>query len=157
VNEFEVGGNVQYSGFTGTAAYVDHRSTLYDYQSLNFTEGYSHPVSLHSMAGVNFNQQWNFYPAGSGTSTNSAQTGTFLNFMAHYDWSPSPVFNWHVEAGYQIQRGLGYDEDLFAARTYFNWTLGKLEIHLGYEHENQGYTAEARSREFAFLRMRRNF
>ena len=157
VNEFEAGANVEWLGLRGAASYTDHRSTLYSYRSLNLSEGYSHPVSLHSTAGVELGQQWNMYPAGSGTVTNSAQTGTYFNFMAHYDWTPAANFNWHLEAGYQAQQGLGYDENLFAVRTYFNWTLGKLEVHLGYEHDHQAYTAETRARDFAFVRMRRNF
>jgi hypothetical protein len=155
--EFEAGGDVGWNGFRAQASWLDHRSTLYDYQSLTFTEGWSHPLSLRSAVGIDLSQQWNRYPAGSGTSTNSAQTGAFYNFMAHYDWTPAANFNWHIEAGWQTQSGLGYDENLFAARTYFNWTLGKLELHLGYEHDNQIYTAETRNRDFAFVRVRRNF
>ncbi len=157
VNEFEAGANVEWHNLRAQAAYTDHSSTLYSYRSLNLSEGYSFPVTLHSTAGIDLNQQWNIYPAGSGTSTNSSQTGTYFNFMAHYDWQPAANFNWHLEAGYQKQEGLGYDEDMFAVRTYFNWTLGKLELHLGYEHDNQIYTAETRARDFAFVRMRRNF
>jgi hypothetical protein len=156
-NEFEAGGDVLWNGFHAQGSWLDHRSTLYDYQSLGFSEGYAHPLTLHSSVGIDLSQQWNRYPAGSGTSTNSAQTGTFYNFMAHYDWTPAANFNWHLETGWQTQSGLGYDENLFAVRTYFNWTLGKLEIHLGYEHDNQIYTAEKRDRDFAFIRMRRNF
>ena len=48
-------------------------------------------------------------------------------------------------------------QDLFAVRTYVNWTLGKLEVHVGYEHEDQDLTRETRKRDFAFLRVKRNF
>ena len=115
------------------------------------------PVFEHSTIGIDLSQQWNMYPPGSGTSTNQTQTTTFYNFMAHYEWHPTGALNWRAEVGYQQQRGSGYDQDLFAARTYLNWMVGKLEMHLGYEHENQKYTAETRARDFVFLRMRRNF
>ena len=157
VQSFEAGADFEWHNVRLRGSYTDQRSTLYDYQSLNLSEGYSTPISLHSSIGVDLNQQWSIYPPGSGTSTNQTQTASFYNFMAHYNWHPVGVFNWSAEAGYQQQSGIGYDQDLFAARTYFNWSIGKLEMHLGYEHDNQEYVAETRERDFVFLRMRRNF
>lgn len=157
VNELEAGGDVDWRGFHVHGGYTDHRSTLYDYQTLAFTEDYSHPIFDDSTIGVNLSQQWTTYPPGSGTSTNQTQTATFYSAMLHYEWRPFSTFNWRTEAGVQHQSGLGYDEDLFAARSYFNWTVGKLELHLGYEHEDHQYTVEKRTRDFVFLRMRRNF
>jgi hypothetical protein len=156
-NAFEAGASGDWRGFHARASYVDQHSTLYDYQSLTLNEGYAMPVFSHSSAGIELSQQWNVYPPGSGTSTNRTQTGTFYSVMAHYDWHPLSAVTWNIEAGYQRQGGLGYDQNLFAARTYLNWTIGKLELHLGYEHDNQEYVAEKRQREFVFLRMRRNF
>ena len=77
--------------------------------------------------------------------------------MLHYEWRPTSHISWHSEAGVQQQRGLGNDELFLAGRTYLDWAVGKLEIHLGYEHENQQYTAETRTRDYVFLRLRRNF
>ena len=156
-NTFEAGAACEWHGFHGRASYTDQHSTLYDYQSLTLNEGYSTPISARSTVGVDCSQQWSIYPPGSGTSTNQTQTASFYSFMAHYDWHPTSSLTWNVEAGYQRQGGLGYDQNLFAARTYLNWTVGKLQLHLGYEHDNQEYTAETRQREFVFLRMRRNF
>ncbi len=157
IQQFEAGANVEWRGLRLQGGYTDLHSTLFDYQSLTLSEGYSMAVSEHSTIGIDLSQQWNMYPPGSGTSTNQAQTTSFYNFMAHYEWHPTGALSWRAEVGYQQQRGSGYDQNLFAARTYLNWMVGKLEMHLGYEHENQKYTAESRARDFAFLRMRRNF
>ncbi|TAL05968.1 MAG: hypothetical protein EPO07_02695 [Verrucomicrobia bacterium] len=154
---FEVGGRCDWRGFRAAASYTDQQSTLYDYQSLTFSEGYSTPISSHSSAGIELSQQWNVYPPGSGTSTNSTQTATAYNLMAHFDWSPVTSLRWHVEAGYEQESGIGYGQDLFAARTSLDWQVGKLEFRLGYQHDNREYITETRTRDFVFLRMRRNF
>lgn len=157
VHEFETGASCGWNGLQVAASYTDHNSTLYDYTSYTLSEGYSMPVLEHSTAGIDLSQQWTHYPAGSGTVTNQAQNAVFYNYMLHYAWQPVAAMNWNAEVGYQQQRGLGFDEDLFAARTYFNWTVGRLEMRLGYVHEYQEYTSEIRERDFVFLRMRRNF
>jgi hypothetical protein len=46
---------------------------------------------------------------------------------------------------------------LFVARTYLKWLVGKLDIHFGYEYQNQQYTAQKRDRNFVFVRMTRSF
>ncbi len=157
VRQFEMGGRCDWRGFRAQASYTDQQSTLYDFQSLTLSEGYFAPVSLHSTAGIDLSQQWSIYPPGSGTSTNSTQTATAYNFMVHYDWSPVASLRWHVEAGYQQETGLGYNQNLFAARTSLDWQVGKLEFRVGYQHDNREYIAESRTRDFAYLRMRRNF
>jgi hypothetical protein len=157
VTEFQAGASCDWQGIHLEGDYTEHYSTLYDYQSLSFQENYSTPVFFHSSVGVSLSQQWNIYPPGSGTSTNQTETTSFYNYMLHYDWQPVASLSWHAEIGLQQQRDTGFDENLLAARTYLNWMVGKLEFHLGYEHENQQYTAETRTRDFVFMRMRRNF
>jgi len=157
VQTFEAGAGYEWGGFRLHGSYTDQHSTLYNYQCLTSAEGYTTPLSPHSTVGLDLNQQWTIYPPGNGTSTNQTQTASFYSFMAHYDWHPAGSFTWNVEVGYQQQAGLGYDQNLFAARTYFNWNVGKLEFHLGCEHNNQDYVIETSERDFVFLRMRRNF
>jgi len=43
------------------------------------------------------------------------------------------------------------------ARSYVNWTIGKLEFHLGYQHDDQQLPHQSRVGDFGFLRARRNF
>jgi hypothetical protein len=35
--------------------------------------------------------------------------------------------------------------------------VGQLQVHLGYEHENQLINSEKRDRDFGFIRVRRTF
>jgi hypothetical protein len=156
-DEFQTGAELTWLGFALHGDYTDHRSTLYDYKSYNLSESYSRNVWPDSTAGIDLNQQWTTFSSGFSTTPNETQNETFYSFMFHYDWHPRVGFNWSAEAGYRQQRGLGLDQDLFAARTYLNWMLGKLEVHVGYEHENQQLTRETRTRDFAFLRVRRSF
>ena len=157
VQQFEAGARVDWHQFRAQASYTDQHSTLYSYQSLTMAESYSTPVSLRATAGIDLSQQWNIYPPGSGTSSNETQTATFYNVTVHYEWRPTSELNWRAELGYQRQSGLGYEQNLFSARTYFDWMAGKLEFRTGYEHDSQKYTGESRERDLVFLRMRRNF
>ena len=77
--------------------------------------------------------------------------------MLRYEWRPTTHLSINTDAGYRMQRGFGFDQDLFAFRSYLNWHIGKAEMHLGYEHETQTLTGEQMIRNFVFIRMRRIF
>ena len=154
ISEFQAGADVAWKGFRADANYTDRESSLYNYQSLTLSEGYSLRVSPHTTAGIDLRQQWSVYPNG---GTNSTQTVTYYSVTARCEWHPVSSLSWNSEAGYEQQRGAGEDQDLIVARSYLNWFVGKLDFRLGYEFQNQEYTAETRERHYIFLRMRRNF
>lgn len=157
VEQYQMGADATWHGFHADASYTDQRSSLYSYVNYGFSESYSLALSMHSTASIALNQQWNIFPSGSGSFTNQSQNLAFYSYMLHYDWHPAGVFNLNAEAGWQQQQGGLYDQDLIAARIYLNWVFNKLEIHLGYEHENRQYVSEVYGRDYVFLRMRRNF
>jgi hypothetical protein len=103
------------------------------------------------------NQTWSDYSYSSDTSASQEQKTTFYNYMLNYEWRPTAGLNWNTEAGLQQQRGSGANQDLFAVRTYLNWTVAKLEVHLGYQHEDQDFNGQIRKQDYVFLRLRRNF
>ena len=156
---FEVGADFTWRGLALNANYQDEHSTFYKNRSYNLSESYSMNVLSHSTLGVDLNQQWNINssPSVDGQPATPNQHMEFYNFMLRYEWRPLPGLTWSSQVGYQRQTGFGLDQDLFAARTYLNWMMGKLEIHLGYQHEDQELARESRNRDFVFLRMRRNF
>ncbi len=139
------------------ADYINDHTTLFDYVSYNLVESYSITLFSDSHLGIDLNQQWADNSFGTGTATNVTEHMTFYSYMLHYDWRPIPSLTWNVEVGYRQQRGLGLDQDLFAARTYLNWYFGKLQAHFGYEHGFQDIQGESRDRDFLFLKARRSF
>ena len=156
---FEAGADFTWAGFSANANYEDDHSTFYRNRSYNVAESYSMNVSSHSILGINLNQQWN---VNSSTSLNGEpptpeQHSTFYNFLLHHEWRPLQNLTWTSEAGYQIQTGFGLDQNLLVARSYVNWTIGKLEFHLGYQHDDQQLPHQSRVGDFGFLRARRNF
>jgi len=156
---FEAGIDFNWYNIYLSANYQDDNSTFYRNRSYNLAENYSMNVLSHSTLGLNFNQQWlvNSSSAVNGEAPLPEQHMTFYNFLVHYEWRPLPRLTWSSEVGYQRQDGFGLDQNLFAARSYLNWMMGKLEMHLGYQHENQDFQRESRERDFVFLRARRNF
>jgi hypothetical protein len=157
ITQYQLGADVGYGAFHADGSYNHLQSNLYSYQIRSLSESYSRPLSEASTLGVNFYQQWNDFPAGSGSSAQEAQQLEFYSYMARYEWRPRTEFNLSAEAGLQQQRGSAQDQNLFAVRVYFNWQFSKLEAHLGYEHENREYVADTSGRNYFFLRMRRNF
>jgi len=154
VSEYQVGADVSWKGLRADANYTDHHSSFYSYQSVTLSEGYSLTTSARSSAGIDLREQWNVY---GGSLTNSSPDVTYYSVTAHYDWHPISGLSWHNEAGYEQQRGAGEDQNLIVARSYLTWFVGKLDFRLGYEFQNQQYPAETDSRNYVFLRMRRNF
>jgi hypothetical protein len=156
---FETGVDFNWRGLGLTGNYTDEHSTFYNNRSYNLAETYSVNVSSRSTVGVDLNQQWNINSSGSvdGQPAMPEEQMTFYNFMLHYDWRPVSSVDWSSEIGYQRQQGFGLDQNLFAARTYLNWVFGRLQVNLGYQHENQDLPQERRERDFVFLRARRNF
>jgi hypothetical protein len=158
-NLFEAGMDFTWNGLGLNANYQDDRSTFYRNRSYNVAESYSMNVLSHSMLGINLNQQWSVNSSDpvNGEPSTPEQHSTFYNFLLHYEWRPLRVLTWTSEVGYQIQNGFGLDQKLFVARSYVNWNVGKLEFHLGYQHENQDLPQQSRVGDFGFLRARRNF
>jgi hypothetical protein len=154
ISEFQAGGDVSWKGFRADANFTDRHSSLYDYQSVTLSEGYSLRASAHSTAGVDLRQQWSTYP---NAGTNSTPDLAYYSFTARYDWQPVSSLSWNSEVGYEEDHGAGEDQNLVVARSYLNWFVGKLDFRLGYEYQNQEYTSETRERNYVFLRMRRNF
>jgi len=151
VMEYQAGADFNWRGFKLDANYTDRHSTLYDFSASTLSEGYSVKVSTDSTFGLNLRQEWADYPS-------QHQRATFYDFMGSYEWRPALLhFGWTAEGGLQRQRGAGLDQDLYTARTYFNWNLGKLSLHLGYEFQDQNFSGELRKRNFAFLRAMRKF
>jgi len=153
-NEIQTGGDVNWRNLRLAATYTDRNSTYNSYKSLTTSEGYTLLASAHNSASLNFNQQWSTYP---GNGTNSSQQAEFYSWTGRDDWRPVSGFSWSFEGGYEQQHGDGLDNNFIVARSYIDWNIGKLDVKLGYEFQNQEYTAETRQRNFAYLRVRRSF
>lgn len=156
-NEFQAGADLNWMGFSLNGSYIDDTSTLYDSQTYSLGQGYSRALSPRSRAGLTFSEQWTDYSFNNGTGAGQNQNSTFYNAMFTLEWHPLPGLSWDGEAGVQKTTGSTVNQDLFAARTYLNWHAGKLEVHLGFEHEDQDYTTQIMKRDYAFFRIRRNF
>lgn len=156
---FEVGADFTWGGLGLAGNYMDDRSTLYHDRSYNLSENYSMNLSAESILGVNLNQQWsvNSSPAVGGMPALPEEHSSFYNFMLTHQWRPVRSLIWDTDIGYQRQEGFGLDENLFIARTYLNWSVGRLQVHMGYQHENQDYTQQKYGQDFFFLRARRSF
>lgn len=157
IKQYELGADVGWKGARVDATYNNRRYALYSYRSYIVNESYSRPLSPSSTAGFSLYQQRYDYSAGGGSTSNSSENFTFYSYMFHYDWHSTGQLSLNGEAGLQQQRGTLQNQNRFAARLHLDWRLGKLEIHLGYEHENNQYVRDVYRRHYAFLRMRRNF
>jgi hypothetical protein len=156
LDQFQAGTDFSWKRLRLGASYIDNQSSLFSYSSYATTESYALLTAARYNLSLNFNQEWSYYPATGGT-TNQSSDLTFYNYQLHFSWRPTAAVEWTTEAGLQQQRGENQDQDLLAARTYLNWSVGKLKVNLGYEYEDQEYVGTGRFRNFAFVRVRRNF
>jgi hypothetical protein len=154
LRQFQGGTDFNWRRLHLTADYTDSESSLFDYYSYATTESCLLLKSLRSSLSVNLSQQWTYYP---GEATNQTGSVTFYNYMLRYDLRPTSSVSFRAEGGWQQQHGGGLDQDVFAARAYVDWTIGKLSVNLGYEYQDQEFIATSQSRNYAFLRLRRNF
>lgn len=156
-NEFQAGADLTVGRLTAGGSYTDDHSSFYNTISYSLTENYTLIATGNFRAGLNFSQSWSTYSFNNGVSGTQNQNSTFYNFMATAEWHPTYYLSWNAEAGVQRTLGSELNDDLFAARAYLNWHVGELEVHVGYEHDNQNYTTEIMNRDYAFIRIRRNF
>ena len=154
VGEFILGADLSWNGLRTEANYSDLISTLYSYQAISLSQGYTLRTSPRTTSGINLRQQWNLYPS---TGTSQSDNVSYYSFTGRFEWRPVSSFSWNLESGYEIQNAPGQDENLFVARSYLSWLIGKLDVRLNYEFQNQDYSFETRQRNFVSLRIRRNF
>jgi hypothetical protein len=153
---FRTGAEFSWNALHLTADYLDEHSTFFDSRGLSLGQGYSVNLPYDSTLGIDLSQQWLTTTYNSGP-TNQVQDLVFYNFLLHYQYRITAGLTWSVEGGLRRQRGFEQDQDLFTVRTYLNWIVGQLQVHLGYEHENQHINTEIRDRDFGFIRVRRSF
>ena len=155
-DQYQVGADYNWKRFSIHGDYTDTRSSLYNSQQYALSENYAVYNTDRSTLSVNFSQLWGTYNYND-TTNNQVQNATFYTYMLHYTAQLQSHLSWNNEAGYQQQHGLGQDQSYFAARTYLNWIRGKLEMHLGYEHETQDFNNQNSLRDYVFVRIKRNF
>jgi len=154
--EFQVGGDVSWRKISVHGDFTDSRSSLYNSRQYSLAENYAVFSTDRSTLSASMNQQWGTYNYNAATNS-QVQSATFYNFMVHYDVRLQSHLTWNSEAGYLQQHGLGQDQKYLAARTYLNWVRGKLEVHLGYEHETQDFDNQSSLRDYVFVRIKRDF
>lgn len=154
----ESGATVTWKNLTLNADYLDERSTYFNLRNFNLSESYTMNVSDESTLSVNLNQEWGVNTSKGGPNgLTLRQNNAFYNFMVSYDWRPTQRLSWKNEIGYQIQNGFNMDQDYVAARSYLNWSVGKIQLSTGYEHENVDYLHQTKLRDYVFFKLRRNF
>jgi hypothetical protein len=149
VNEFQAGADFSWRGLYLNGNYTDRDSSFYSYRAYGTSEGYSFRLPDNAGMGVDLHQQWSTYSPN--------QKIDYYDIMAHFDWQPTPHLNWKVEGGIQHQRGGGADQDLAIARSYLEWTQGRIRAHLGYEYQGRDLSGQTLESHFIYLRLRRYF
>jgi hypothetical protein len=154
----QAGANFTRNRIALSADYTDQRSTFFTLKTANLSESYSVDVTGDSTLGINLGQQWGVNTSSGGPGgIQLRQNSSFYNFMMTYDWRPWQRFNWKTEIGYQYQTGFNMNQNLFAARTYLNWMVGKIQMNAGYEHEDVDFLHQKKLKDYVFLRLRRSF
>lgn len=155
---FQTGATFTWNHLVLNADYTDQRSTFFTLKTFNLSESYSVDVMADSTLGIDLQQQWGVNASGIGPAgIELRQHSSFYDFMLTYDWRPWQSFNWKNEIGYQYQTGFAMNQKLFAARSYLNWLVGKIQVNAGYEHEDVDFLHQSKTKDYVFLKLRRSF
>jgi len=149
LTEFQGGADFSWHGLYLNANYTDRDSSFYSYRAYSTSEGYSFRLPDNAGLGLDLHQQWSTYSPN--------QKIDYYDVMAHFDWQPMPHLNWKIEGGIQHQRGGGADQDLGVARSYLEWSQGRLRANLGYEYQGRDLSGQTLQSHFVYLRLRRYF
>lgn len=154
--QLQVGADFNWLRFSVHGDYTDNHTSYYDSQQYNLSESYALAEFARTSVSFNMNQIWGTYHYNTSTN-NQTQSATFYTFMLHCNTRLQANCTWNTEVGYQDQHGLNVDQQLFAARTFLNWSRGKLAVHAGYEHEMQDFNTQSSLQNYVFVRVRRDF
>lgn len=64
---------------------------------------------------------------------------------------------WDNEGGVRFDRGDSFDRDVGVVRTGLDWSIGRLNLKVGYEYDTESHPTDLRDRHYFFLRARRSF
>jgi hypothetical protein len=155
--EFQTGADLNWKNLRLNANYDDRESSLYTYQSTTLSEGYTLFSTIRHNASLNFNQQWSTYGNPSGSGTSQSHDMEYYSFTGQYGWHLGSSLGLNCQAGYMQQSSYNADQESIVFRADFSWRMGKLDLKLGYQFENQEYIYETRGRNYVYLNMRRTF
>jgi hypothetical protein len=151
INDKVVGTDVTWRWLRAGAEYQDYDSNLAPftaarlYQTLSFDLG----PEANSTLSFNFSQSWTTYEDATEQAT--------YEFISRFRMRFTSYFFWNAEGGVHLNRGPGFDQTLWVARTGLEYSRGQLAVTLGYDYLNQDYLGELRQGNFFFLRARRMF
>lgn len=154
-SEFQTGADLMWNRFWLNAAFTVRESSLYNYQALNLSEGYTILSTYRHTLSLDLHQMQTT-TSSSDLTTSQTTDQTYYSATCKYRWTPFAALSWNSEAGVLHEDG-SYHQDGLVFRSHVSWLVGKLTFQLSYEFERQEYTAETRGRNYVYLQMRRSF
>ena len=125
-------------------------SNLSPYNRTRLFQSGNFKLTDTATVGLDVDQRWTSF-RDQGTQQSS------YGFIARYREQFTSALAWNVEGGMRIDRGPGFDRDYGIVRTELDWAVGKLKVKVGYEFSSESHPTDLMQRQFAYLRIKRDF
>jgi len=152
INDRIVGTDFTWRWLRAGAEYEDYESNLAPYTAARLFQSLSFDLGRedNSTLSFNFNQAWTTYE-------DSATKQASYDFICRFRTRFTRYLSWTAEGGVHLNRGPGFDQTLWVARTGLEYSRGQLAVTLAYDHLYQDYLGELRQGNFLSLRAKRTF
>lgn len=132
------------------AEYEMYDSNLAPFETKRLFQSLTFDLGDEASLSFNFDETWTTF---GDTGIQRQSYDAIARFRSHF----TPYLSWDLEGGVRADRGPGFDQTLFVARTGLEYVRGQLSVKLGYDFQDQDYLGDRRERHFFFLRLRRKF
>jgi hypothetical protein len=149
-NDKVAGVDVAWRFIHAGAEHEIYDSNLVPFRATRLFQDFSFEPMENMTLGLDVSEAWTTYPEAHRKLTTYQVIGRMRWALTHY-------LSWLNEGGVRIQRGEGFDQDLFTARTALDFRYGQLSVQVGYDYQDENFLGELQQRHFAFLRARRSF
>jgi hypothetical protein len=132
------------------AEYEDYQSTLASFTTKRLFQSLTFDLDEGLNLNFNFDEQWTtFLDSGIERASYNANSRLRTQLTSHLFWEN--------EGGVRFDRGPGFDQTLFVARSGLTYLRGELAVKIDYDFQDQDYLGGKRERHFVTLRVRRTF
>ena len=136
--------------FRAGAEYEVCDSNLAPYDRLRFFQSASCQPAEGIRLSLDVDENWTTFR---DTNTHESNYGAIVRYQHQF----AAQLSWFAEGGVRIERGDTSDRDTGTARVGLDWAIGKLNVKVGYEFNQENYIHDTSERHYFFLRARRTF
>jgi len=150
LNDKTVGVDSTWRWLRTGAEYEVADSNMAPFDRMRFFQSVQVQAGENGTLGLDLDQNWAHYH-------DTGQRQNSYGVIARYQQRLTENLAWNVEGGLRKDRGHSFDRDVGVGRVGLDWTVGKMTIRVGYEHNSESQPTSLSERHYFHIRIRRTF